>query len=200
MRLLLIIFVLAASTLPAQNGTVHTDTVKSGYYLPLDSNVVSCKVGILPKDGALETFDMLGNTLSTETISKVGILKKGSVVVYSEITVLNKGILQKSKPIRYVIGNRNSVPALRDPSVPDTLPAVEIGAVILEKEVYSFHISYVVDGAMYDFEMTGNAVAPMVKEKILALPSGTRVWFESIRTVDGDGVKWLLPSRVYVVK
>lgn len=182
------------------NGSLRTDTVQPGYYIPLDSNVMSCKVGIIPKDGKLETSNLQGNKLPMETITKIGALKTGSVVVYSEITVLKDGILQKSNSIRYVVGTRNSVPALRDLSRPDTLPATEIAALVLDSRVYSFHVSYTLGGAYYDYEMSGNGVAPMVQEKIRALPSGTRVWFESIRTLDGDGEKRLLPSNVYVVK
>lgn len=201
MRIILFLILSTVQSVYAQvNVSQRTDTVQAGYYIPLDSNVMSCKVGIMPQGGKFETFNMQGNTLSSETITKIGALKKGSVVVYSEITILNGANLQKANTIRYVIGNRNSVPALHDPSRPDTLTAAEIGAIVLAKEVYSFHISYVVEGAMYDFEMSGNGVAPMVKEKLLALPPGTRVWFESIRTVDGDGAKRLLPSSVYVVK
>ena len=201
MRIVLFVILCSVQCVYAQvNGSLRTDTVKPGYYIPLDSNVVSCKVGLMPLGGKLETFNMQGNSLSSETITKIGALKKGSVVLYTEITILNGANLQKANAVRYVIGNRNSVPALRDPSRPDTLTGAEIGAIVLAKEVYSFHISYVVDGAMYDYEMTGNGVAPMVKEKLLTLPSGTRVWFESIRTVDGDGAKRLVPSVVYVVK
>lgn len=187
--------------LVAQNSPeIRTDTVKQGFYIPLDSNVVSCKVGILPQGGKLEMINMQGNSLSSETISQIGVLKNGSVVVYSEITVLSKGTFVKSKSVRYVIGARNSVPALRDPSLPDTLSAAEIGAIVLDKEVFSFQIVFVLEGAVYDFEMTGNGVAPTVKDKLLTLPAGTKVWFESIKSEDGTGAKRILPSRVFVIK
>ena len=158
------------------------------------------KLAYCHRGGKLEMFNMQGNSLSSETISQIGVLKNGSVVVYSEITVLSKGTFVKSKSVRYVIGARNSVPALRDPSLPDTLSAAEIGAIVLDKEVFSFQIVFVLEGAVYDFEMTGNGVAPTVKDKLLTLPAGTKVWFESIKSEDGTGAKRILPSRVFVIK
>jgi hypothetical protein len=194
-----IIFLLAFfSGLSAQN--MRTDTVKPGYYIPLDSNVISCKVGIGAKGKKVEFVNTQGNRLSDSLVRNISKLDVGSVVVYSEITVLRKGILEKAPAVRYVIGNRNSVFALKNPSIPDTLPAAEIAALVLDVHVYSFHVTYADGGAYYDYEQNGNGISPSVKERIVALPSGTRVWFESIRRKEDNGALTDAPAKVYVVK
>lgn len=195
---LLLFFILLLSNANAQG--VRTDTVKPGYYIPLNSNVVSCKVVITPKGNKAEVTNTTSNRLPDTLIGKIGGLGTGSVVVYDEITILSNGILEKSPSVRYVIGQRNSVFALRDPSLPDTLPAAEIASLVLDPHVYSFHISFVQDGGMYDYDLTGNGVFGDAKDRILTLPSGTRVWFENIKRKEDDGNVRVAPPKIYVVK
>lgn len=180
--------------------TVRTDTVKQGYYIPLDTNVVSCKVGITPKDKKVQFINTTSNRLPDSVVTKIGNLTPGSVIVYSEITVLNKGVCEKAPTVRYVIGSHNSVYALRDPSQPDTLPAAEIGSLVLDRHVISFDVSFLMGGAFYTYALTGNGVCCDPREKILTLESGTKVWVDNIKWKQEDGTIIIAPSKVYIVK
>lgn len=195
---LFLLFILATVAIHAQ--TVRTDTVKPGYYIPFEKNYASCKVAITPNGGKVEVVNASGNQLPDTLIHKIAQLTAGSVVAYTEVTVLNNGVFQKAPGVRYVIGWRNSVYALRDPFLPDTLPAAEIAEIILDQHVYAFTLSYATGGEYFTFDHNGNGVAPNVKERVRALPSGTRVWFEGIKRREDDGSLTTAPSRIYVVK
>ncbi|HTF04209.1 MAG TPA: hypothetical protein VK826_09285 [Bacteroidia bacterium] len=198
MRTTIIFLLVFCSGAFAQN--VRTDTVKPGYYIPLDSNVISCKVAITPNGKKVEFINTQGNRLPDSLVRNIGKLAVGSVVVYGEITVLRKGILEKAGSVRYVIGNHNSVSALKDPSIPDTLPAAEIAGLVLDVHVYQFDVTYSTGGAYYVYTQNGNGISPEVKERIAALPSGTRVWFESVKRKEDDGTLTHGSAKVYVVK
>lgn len=180
--------------------TVRTDTVKQGYYIPFDSNYVSCKVAITAKGKNVEFTNTTGNHLPDSLVQKIGKLEAGSVVAYTEVTILKKGILEKSNTVRYVVGHRNSVYALRDPTLPDTIPAGEIAAIVLDPHVYFFQLSYILEGAYFVYDHTGNGVAGYVQERIRALPSGTKVYFENIKRKEDDGTLRIAPPQIYIVK
>lgn len=180
--------------------SVRTDTVKPGYYIPFDSNFVSCKVAIIPKGKKPELTNTTGNKIPDSLVSRIGALEKGAVVVYSEVTVLNKGILEKAETVRYYIGNRNSVYALHDPSIPDTLPAAEIAKIVLDRHVFYFEVSFAQDGNYYSYALNGNGVCGDAADAILKLQSGTRVWFENIRRREDDGTIKNAQAVVHVVR
>lgn len=197
-RVLVIAFILVTTAVSAQ--TVTTDTVKHGYYLPLDTNVLSCKVGVTPKGGKLKLTTVSGNQLPDSTISSIGHLPMGSAVVYSEITVLNKGIAEKSPVVRYVIGNKNTCAVKRDLSIPDTLTAREIAAIQLDHHVFSFTVSWIDGGNMYMYDITGNGVFGNARTAIEALPSGTKVYFEKIKRKEDNGTVRIMPTEVHIVR
>jgi hypothetical protein len=197
---LLFAFCVAAFTLSLNAQSLRTDTVKPGYYIPFDSNFASCKVAITPK-GKTTTFkNTTGNRISDSLVIEIGKLERGSVVAYTEVTILKNGSFEKSNSVRYVIGSRNSVFAQRDPSLPDTLSAAEIGSLVLEKAVTSFTVSFIDGDAYVEYALTGNGICCEPREKILALKSGTKVYIERITCLAGDGSVKLLPNRTYVVK
>ena len=197
-QFLFFILLLAAAAVNAQS--VRTDTVKPGYYIPFDSNYVSCKVAITPAGQKTQFTNSQGNKLADSLVEKIGQLKSGSVVLYTEVTIMEKGVVKKSNTVRYVIGHRNSVFALRDPSLPDTLPAAEIAEIVLDQHVYSFTVSYAANGNYYTFDHTGNGLSEQAKTAIRALPSGTRVWFENIRRKEDDGRSTVAPPVIHVVR
>lgn len=197
-RIVLVLFIVITASLNAQ--TVRTDTVKPGYYIPFDSNFVSCKVAIMPKGKKVEFTNTTGNKIPDSLVAKIGNLEAGSVVTYSEVTILRAGVFTKSNSVRYVIGSRNSVYARRDPSQPDTLSAAEIGSLVLDKQVYSFDVSFLIDGAYYVYSLTGNGVCCDARERILTLKSGTKVWVDNIKRQEDDGSKRVAPVQIYIVK
>lgn len=105
LRFLMLFMFLAAAGF-AQG--VKTDTVQQGFYLPLDSAMLSCKIGITPKGKQQYVFNNTGSRIPDSTISSIGHLAPGSVVVYNEVTVLRGGIAQKAPAVRYVIGSKNT--------------------------------------------------------------------------------------------
>lgn len=180
---------------------LRADTVKRGYYIPFGTSYTSCKVVITPKGQKSQFTNTTGNKIPDSLVTQIGKLEVGSVVNYSEVTIINNGVPEKASSVRYVIGSKNTFPnVLHDPSQPDTLAAAEIANMVLDPHVYSFHISFVQDGAYYDFELTGNGVFGEAREKILGLPSGTRVWFENIKMKDDNGSLGNAPAQVHVVK
>ena len=179
---------------------VRTDTVQRGYYVPLDSNVLSCKIGITPKGKKLQTYNLTGNKLPDSTIYTISHLEAGSVVIYSEITVLKKGVMEKANTVRYVIGNKNTGVVKRDPTYPDTMSAKEIGAIVLDQHVYSFSVSWILNGNMYNYDITGNGIFGDCRTAVEALPSGTKVYIENIRRANDDGSKQIMPTEVHVVR
>jgi hypothetical protein len=187
-------------TFIAGGQTVRTDTLKPGYYIPFDSNFVSCKVAIAPKGKKVEFTNTTGNRIPDSLIGKIGALEKGSIVTYSEVTVLNKGVLEKAPSVRYYIGNRNSVYALRDPSIPDTIPAAEIAKIVLDRHVFYFEVSFAQDGNYYSYALNGNGVCCDAANAILKLKPGTRVWLENIKRKEDDGSIRIAPPVVHVVR
>lgn len=192
---LLFVFSLA---LDAQ--AIRTDTVKQGYYIPFDSNYVSCKVTIAREGKKVEFANAAGNIIPDSLVEKIGRLDKGSVVTYSDVMIKSKDVETKSTTIRYVIGNRNSVYASRDPHLPDTLPAAEIASLMLDSRVESFEVSFFVGGSYYSYALTGNGIFGEARERILTLPSGTGVYVEKIHRKEEDGSVTTAPTRIYVVK
>lgn len=180
--------------------TVRTDTVQPGYYIPLDTNVVSCKVAITPNGKNVQFINTTTNHLPDSVISKIENLTAGSVVVYTEVTVLRKGVLEKAPVVRYVIGARNSVPALREPALLDSLTAPEISTLVFDRYVISFEVSFLIDGAFYTYQLTGNGICCEPRERIITLQPGTKVWVDNMKRKNDDGSISIVPSRVYVVK
>jgi hypothetical protein len=72
--------------------------------------------------------------------------------------------------------------------------------VVLDVHVYNFHVTYATGGAYYDYEQNGNGISQDVRTRIAELPSGTRVWFESIQRKEDDGTLTTAPAKIYVVK
>jgi hypothetical protein len=162
--------------------------------------MLSCKVGITPKGKKLQMFNQSGRTLPDSTIQTITHLDPGSVVVYSEITVLKKGVAEKSATVRYIVGSTNTCNAMRDPSLPDTLTAHELATLVLDKHVYNFDVSWVTSGNMYIYNINGNGVSGNAQVAIERLPSGTKVWIEAIKSEDNDGTKRILPTQIHVVR
>lgn len=194
----LTLFIFIAATGFAQG--IKTDTVQQGFYLPLDSAMLSCKIGITPQGKQQYVFKHTGNRIPDSTISSIGHLAPGSVVVYSEVTVLRGGIAQKAPSVRYIIGSRNTHAAKRDPSYPDTLTAKAIGAIVLDQRVSSFSVSWVLDGNFYSYDITGNGIFGEARTAIEALPSGTTVHIEKISRKERDGSFRMMPNEIHVVK
>lgn len=85
-------------------------------------------------------------------------------------------------------------------NAPDTMTAKELGALILDRHVYKFTITWVNDGAMYRYEVYGNGVYGEAKEKIEQLPSGTTVVIADIKRREDDGSETIAPSQIHTVK
>lgn len=194
----LILLLLISANVSAQG--VKTDTVKRGYYIPLDSNMMSCKIGITPHGKKLQLTNNTGNRIPDSTIHTISYLEPGSVVVYSEITVLKNGILEKAPSVRYVVGSKNTAVVKRDPYYPDTLSAKEIAAIVFDPHVYSFSVSWLSGGAMYMFDITGNGVSGNAKTSIEQLPSGTKIWFEAIKRKEDNGTIRHQSNEIYIVR
>lgn len=192
-----VLFLLISEVAAAQ---VKTDTVQRGYYIPFDSNYVSCKVAITPAGKKVVFTNTTSNKLPDSLMNQISYLEPGSVVVYSEITVLRKGILEKAPPVRYVVGNRNSSVVKRDPSYPDTLTKKEIGSIILDQHVYSFNVSWIRGGDYYLFTIMGNGIFGDCRTQIEQLPSGTKVYIEDIRRKEDNGTLRIMPTEIHVVR
>lgn len=192
-RILVLLFLIVAQFVFAQS---KTDTVQRGYYIPFDSNYVSCKVAITPVGKKVVFTNTTGNKLPDSLMNQISYLEPGSVVVYSEVTVMKKGTFEKADGKRYVVGTNNTGVVKRDPFYPDTLTAKEIGSIILPPHVHDFHVSWTNGGNYYTYTITGNAIFGEARTAIEALPSGTRVWIEDIRYVDERN----LPDEVHVVR
>lgn len=195
---LLILSVFISAACFAQSA--KTDTVKQGFYLPLDSNMMSCRIEITPRGKKTQMTNNTGNKIPDSTISIIGHLEPGSVVIYSELTVLNNGKFEKAPPVRYVIGARNTKLVKRDPSYPDTLTAKEISTIILDPHVTSFSVSWILNGAMYEYHITGNGVSGEARSGIEALPAGTKVYFENIQRKEDNGTVRHQPDEIHVVR
>jgi hypothetical protein len=193
-----VLFLFTANSVLCQN--VKTDTVQRGYYIPFDSNFVSCKVAIAPAGGKVSFTNTTGNRLPDSLISKISYLEAGSVVVYSEVTVMKKGTLEKSKTVRYVVGDKNTGMVKRDPYYPDTMSAKEIGAIVLDQHVYQFSVSWFIGGSMYTYDMTGNGIFGSARTAIEGLPSGTKVYIENIRRKEDDGTLRIMPAEIHIVR
>ncbi len=82
----------------------------------------------------------------------------------------------------------------------DTLAAAEIANYKLDSHVYAFEVTFTQDGMYYVYKLTGNGVFGEVKDRILTLPAGTRVWFENIQWQNDDGSQKTVPPEIHVVK
>ncbi len=197
-RFFILIFLLSASVAFAQ--TSKTDTVQRGYYIPFGPNYMSCKVEITPLGKKAFFANTTGNKLPDSLMNIISYLEPGSVVAYTEVTVMSKGMLEKVSGRRYVVGTTNTSFVKRDPFYPDTLTAKEIAAIELDPHVYQFSVSWFAGGSMSNYELTGNGVFGSARTAIEALPSGTKVYFENIRRKEDDGSKRVMPAEIHVVR
>lgn len=85
-------------------------------------------------------------------------------------------------------------------NAPDTMTAKELGALVLDRHVYKFTITWVNDGAMYRYEVYGNGVYGEAKDKIEQLPSGTTVVIADIKRKEDDGSETIAPSQIHTVR
>lgn len=197
-RNIALLFLLSIATgLSAQ---VKTDTVQRGYYIPFDSNYVSCIVSIAPVGKKIVFTNTTSNKLPDSLINQISYLEPGSVVVYSEVTVMKNGILEKAQSKRYVVGSKNTGVVKRDPNYPDTLTAKEIGALVLDRQVYSFSVSWITNGNMYNYDFTGNGIFGDARTAIEALPAGTKVYIENIRRKEDNGTLRIMPTEIHIVR
>jgi hypothetical protein len=178
---------------------LRTDTVEQGYYVPLKSNVASCRLSILEKGNITHVQNLTGNQIPDSLVRKIWRLEPGSVVVYSEITVMVSGSLQKANPVRYVIGKSNTTFALRDPSLPIPVRASEAAQIVLDTNTISCVISIIVDGQFSEYAITGNTIPVSIKAVLDGLKPGSRFIIAQI-LVSGQGSEQVkLPERTYVV-
>jgi hypothetical protein len=180
---------------------VRIDTVQRGYYLPFGSNYISCKVLISNSASNPNTeVNATGNRISDSLISVIGSLEYGAVVMYTDVTVLRNGALEKAPLVWYVIGKRNTQPALRDPSLGDTLTAKEIGAIVLDVHVSGFSVSWTLKGNTKKYDVTGNRMSAEARKAIEALPSGTKVRIDNIRRKEENGSLRTMPAEIHIVR
>ncbi|HTL83173.1 MAG TPA: hypothetical protein VL651_15775 [Bacteroidia bacterium] len=106
------LFVLLVVCTNAQNNTriAIDDTVVQGYYLPLDSNVVSMDILIISPAAATIEYRFNGDQLPASILFTLTHLGKGTKVFYTEITVSSNGILYKRPAYGYIIGVKNTTP------------------------------------------------------------------------------------------
>jgi|GEM_PF-4441452 hypothetical protein len=83
---------------------------------------------------------------------------------------------------------------------PDTMSAMELGSIVLDRHVYKFTITWVSDGAMYRYDVYGNGVYGEAREKIEKLPSGTTVVIADIKRKEDDGSETTAPSQIHTVR
>jgi hypothetical protein len=192
-------------------GDVRNDTVMPGYYIPFDSDFMSCKVKITPAGQPITSVNVQGNKISDSLLRVIAALETGSVVWYDEITKFRDGYLYKIPAYRFVIGHKNSARAVRNPfyqdtlkraetNAPDTLSAKELGALVLDPHVYRFTITWVNEGAMYRYEVYGNGVYGEARGKIEKLPSGITVVIADIKRKEDDGSETTAPAQIHTVK
>jgi hypothetical protein len=94
----------------------------------------------------------------------------------------------------------NRPDTLRDPSLPDTISAVHLGSLVLDRHVISFTVSFAAGGSYSEYNLTGNGIFGEAREKIEALPSGTTVWVEKIKRKEDDGSEHMVPTQTYIIK
>ena len=85
---------------------IQTDTVMSGYYIPLDSNVISYTVTI-SSNGLVSGEKMIGSQLSPSLVYKITHLSPGATVTYS-FNISENGLIYPRPVIRYTIGKHNT--------------------------------------------------------------------------------------------
>jgi hypothetical protein len=85
---------------------IQTDTVMTGYYIPLDSDVISYTVTI-SSNGLMFGEKMIGSRLSPSLVYKITHLSSGATVTYS-FNINENGLIYPRPVVRYVIGKHNS--------------------------------------------------------------------------------------------
>jgi hypothetical protein len=179
------------------------DTVQAGYYLPFSPNTVSCKVHIVTINGAskIPAFDttLTGNRLPQQLIHKIATLPAGSTVVYYEITESENSVLKKMPAMHYMIGTRNTKPALRDPSLPEPISATDLAAMHFDADYISFVMAFKPGESYVEIAQTGNEFSEKAKTMISSFQPGQKVFIEQVtRNKNGTPVK--SPGRVFVIQ
>lgn len=178
----------------AQAKKIKTDTALVGCYLLPDTNTVSFKLIVIHNGIASVEKNVTGRNLPPDLAMAVMQLQKGDIVLYDEITVLDtNGILRKAPSIRYVIGMKNTRPAL-----PETITREEAAAMTLNENVVSFSVTFAGGGTFYEYACKGNVVSPDAQAALLKLEPGTKIFFEKIVARNEIGnIKF--PNRTYVI-
>jgi hypothetical protein len=195
MRLFLLCFLLAMPFAGfAQAKKLKTDTALAGCYLLPDTNTVSFKVIVIHNGIASVEKNVNGRNLPPDLSGAIMQLAKGDIVLYDEITVVDTaGVLRKSPSIRYVIGMKNTRPAL-----PETITREAAAAMTLNETVVSFSVTFADGGTFYEFACKGNTVSPDAQAALLKLEPGTKIFFEKIVARNEVGnIKF--PVRTYVI-
>ncbi len=200
MKKILLLFVIAASTgLFAQTSTVQTDTVLLGYYIPLDTNIVSCRVSIASGNISFDTM-LRGNKLPSNLIYKISTASKETNILYHEISSSKNGKVVKSPNVRYAVGLKNTRPAQRD--VYNTIPikAEDLANITVDSNYISFGVSIVIDGKFQEFKTDGNKITEEVKTVIRSSKPGTKIYFEQIKAKSTVGKELKLPVMSFKIQ
>jgi hypothetical protein len=185
--LLAVLLAASCSTFAQNSIGLATDTVMQGYYLPLDSNVISCKVSVIYDNISSDTV-LQGNKLPAMLTRKICSMQKGTVVVYHELTIMKNSVMVQAPPVRYLIGSKNTKPVLRDPTLPILISANDLADYKIDPSYVSFTVSFLSGEKYVDYEMKSNKLTEEVKAAIRALPPGTKVFFERVNAKNKDGV------------
>lgn len=200
MRKFLLLLVVAASTgLFAQTSTLKTDTVLLGYYIPLDTNVVSCRVSIIFGNISFDTL-LRGNKLPANLIYKISTAHKGSIIHYHEISNSTNGEIVKSPDVHYVTGLKNSRPAQRDVVRPINIKAEDLANITFDSTYISFVVALSINGTFQEYKIEGNKLTEKVKIIIRAAQPGTKFFFEQIKAKNEEGKEMKLPGMSFKIQ
>lgn len=198
--ILFLLLMAGFSAANAQNSTkIKTDTIAQGYFLPLDTNVVSCKIRITRSKGISFEQNCTGNKLSPALIDSIGKLPIGGIVTYEEITVNGKNGLEKSPAVRYVIGSRNSRFALRAPTDLERVTAAALSQMVFDNNYVSFVVSFREGEKFVEVKASGNKMPASATEKIKSLPPGSKVFIEQVQAKNENGTIFKSPGRTFII-
>ncbi|CAN5295651.1 hypothetical protein BH09BAC5_BH09BAC5_04430 [soil metagenome] len=198
MKNILILFLLINTTcLIAQE---RTDTVKQGYYLLLNKNVVSCKVKTMEINGNSTDTTIHGNQMPACLIQYIGAISKGTVITYYEITTLENGVLTKAPLVQYIIGSVSTKPEIRSCTAPILIHAKNLAELELDSTIISFRISLIKDGKTEQYSVKGRRIPDKIKKKIIEMQPGQKVDLLLIIAKDTNGNSVKLPQRQFEIE